>query len=439
MLTGGAYTNTKKWTELIHYGPLFTSDYKYQKLPIKYNFEKNNSEEIILSPLAEEYAYYYAKLPPNEFQTEIRNRNFWNDFKVMLPQHLQNASLDQFDFTNLLNYDSPKQSYDEKYKFVYKDGEKFSIGQVFVEPPGIFMGRGVHPLTGKIRQRILPKDITINTSEPEKFLGGGWANVISDPTLAWTSSWKDNVTQKTKYIMPQFHLNDKQKFDLAQTLNPQKLRTMYQKDLISNDIQKKQLATALSFIDYLSLRIGNTKYDDEAETQGATTLQSKNIMLQDNNYALINFMGKDSLEYKNRVQLTPQIYQNVKEFQDQKSKEDLLFDQIDAQLLNEYLKTLMPNLTSKVWRTHNACKLFQSELQKNPTLEGFKAANEKVAKMCNHIANGKLNLGTSLGNYIDPRIIISFAARKNFDLEQLVTKNQAQKYEWAKKHTNFIF
>ena len=432
MLTGGAYTNTKKWTELIHHGPLFVQEYKYQKIPIKYN-----SEDLVLPPLAEEYAYYYARLPPTEFQNELRNTNFWNDFKIMLPTQMQNAKLQDFDFTNLLNYETPKQSYDEKYKFVWKDGEKFNIGQVFVEPPGIFMGRGVHPLTGKIRHRILQKNVTINTSEPEKFTG--WANVISDPTLTWTASWKDNVTQKTKYIMPQFYLNDKQKFDLAQSLNPQKLRAEYQKDLLSCNLQKKQLATALSFIDYLSLRIGNTKYDDEAETQGTTTLQSKNIMLQDNNFALIHFTGKDSLEYKNRVQLTPQIYQNVKEFQAQKSKEDLLFDQIDAQLLNEYLKTLMPNLTSKVWRTHNACKLFQSELQKNPTLEGFRAANEKVAKMCNHLANGKLNLGTSLANYIDPRIITSFAARKQFDLDQLVTKTQAQKYEWAKQYKNFSF
>jgi len=199
------------------------------------------------------------------------------------------------------------------------------------------------------------------------------------------------------------------------------------------------MATALSFIDYLSLRVGNTKYDDEAETQGATTLQSKNILLQDNNHALINFMGKDSLEYKNRVQLTPQIYQNVKEFKGGKADNDLLFDRINAQQLNEYLKQLMPNLTSKVWRTHNACKLFQSELEKNPTLEGFQIANEKVAKMCNHMANGKLNLGTSLANYIDPRIIVSFAARKQFDLDQLVTKSQAQKYEWALKNKNFVF
>jgi len=433
MLTGGAYTNTKKWTKLIHYGPVFAPDYKYQNLPIKFQ-----GKDTILPPLAEEYGYYYAKLPKNEFQQQIIQKNFWNDYKLLLPLEMQ-TNLDDYDFSNLLNYDAPKQTYDDKYKFAWKDGEKFNMGQIFVEPPGIFLGRGVHPLSGKIRHKILPKDITINTSERDIFQGGQWENVIEDNTLAWTSSWKDNVTQKTKYIIPQFHLNDKQKFDLAQSLNPQKLRLEYHKDLTSSDTQKKQMATALSFIDYLSLRVGNTKYDDEAETQGATTLQSKNILLQDNNHALINFMGKDSLEYKNRVQLTPQIYQNVKEFKGGKADNDLLFDRINAQQLNEYLKQLMPNLTSKVWRTHNACKLFQSELEKNPTLEGFQIANEKVAKMCNHMANGKLNLGTSLANYIDPRIIVSFAARKQFDLDQLVTKSQAQKYEWALKNKNFVF
>ena len=245
---------------------------------------------------AEEYAYYYAKISK---KTELFQKNFWNDFKLLLPLHLR-TNLNDFDFTNLLTQENTKSSdMEEKYKFVFKDGQKFNIGQVYVEPPGIFMGRGIHPLSGKIRQRIQQKDVTINTSEPEKFLNGGWGNIISDPTLAWTSSWKDNVTQKTKYILPQFYLNDKQKFDVAQNLHPQKLRLQYQKDLNNKDVQKKQLATALSFIDYLSLRIGNTKYDDEAETQGTTTLLCKNIMLHDNNYATIQFLGKDSLEYKN--------------------------------------------------------------------------------------------------------------------------------------------
>jgi DNA topoisomerase-1 len=214
---------------------------------------------------------------------------------------------------------------------------------------------------------------------------------------------------------------------------------MYQADLQSTNAQKRQLATALSFIDYLSIRVGNTKNEDQADTQGATTLLVKNVILESNYYAQLNFIGKDSLVYKRRIQLTPQIYKNLQEFQKGKKPDDLLFESINAADLNTYLKNMMPELTSKVWRTHNASKLFQYELLKNPTIEGFKQANTKVAEMCNHMANGKLNLSTSLQNYIDPRIITSFAKKYNFDLDQLVSKSLAEKYEWAIKVNNYVF
>jgi DNA topoisomerase-1 len=41
-----------------------------------------------------------------------------------------------------------------------------------------------------------------------------------------------------------------------------------------------------------------------------------------------------------------------------------LFDKIDAQSLNDYLKSQMEGLTAKVFRTYNASSTLQNELKK---------------------------------------------------------------------------
>ena len=77
------------------------------------------------------------------------------------------------------------------------------VGNYRIEPPGIFLGRGKHPKSGKIKKRILPKDITINISKgvtiPKPNIGGSWGKVIHDKSAVWLASWKDNISGKNKY------------------------------------------------------------------------------------------------------------------------------------------------------------------------------------------------------------------------------------------------
>ena len=71
MLNGGAYTSTIKWKELLHHGPLFTEPYNYLGIPVTIN-----QKQVILDPLAEEYAYYYARTPSHQ-KTDLFNKNFF--------------------------------------------------------------------------------------------------------------------------------------------------------------------------------------------------------------------------------------------------------------------------------------------------------------------------------------------------------------------------
>ena len=85
-----------------------------------------------------------------------------------------------------------------------------------------------------------------------------------------------------------------------------------------------------------------------------------------------------------------------------KDKKDHIFNKISSQSLNEYLKSFMNKLTSKVFRTYNASETFQKSLSKIESekieklnegdriaflLNLINQANAEVAILCNHQKN----------------------------------------------------
>ena len=106
-----------------------------------------------------------------------------------------------------------------------------------------------------------------------------------------------------------------------------------------------------------------------------------------------DFLGKDSMRYLNTVELDERAYMNLKSFTVGKKPKEEIFDGLSTSLLNEHLKSLMPDLTAKVFRTYNASVTLEKELQKNDvsidehvtTKRNFyNAANREVAILCNH-------------------------------------------------------
>jgi DNA topoisomerase IB len=74
------------------------------------------------------------------------------------------------------------------------------------EPPSLFRGRGKHPLTGKLKQRIFPEQVTINVGKESKVPicpqpGHAWGRVQHDDTVTWLSSWHENVLGSNKYCV----------------------------------------------------------------------------------------------------------------------------------------------------------------------------------------------------------------------------------------------
>lgn len=73
-----------------------------------------------------------------------------------------------------------------------------------------------------------------------------------------------------------------------------------------------------------------------------------------------DFLGKDSMRYHNIVTIIPEAWKNIEGFLKGKKPDDDLFDKIDAQALNDYLKELLDGLTAKVFRTYNASSTLQN-------------------------------------------------------------------------------
>ena len=438
LLYGGG--NKPQWTVLQHNGPLFPPSYKPHKIPVIIN-----GNNVILPELAEEYATMFAKFIDTPYMENNNfKKNFWKEIKNELPKGLNIQSLDDIDFSPIKKYldnekdkklnmskeekESIKKKQDdmeEPYKYCIIDGVQQQVGNYKIEPPGIFLGRGSHPKIGMIKKRIMPEDVTINLSKDAKIPepnieGHKWGQVIHDNKVIWLASWKEEITGKTKYVFTSLDSffkskSDESKFDLAKQLKRKvnSIREDYEKQLTDDNIKNRQLSTALYFIDNLALRVGGSKdTKEEADTVGVTSLRVEHIILLEDNIIKLDFLGKDSVRYCKKVAVHSQVYKNLQEFINEKSRKDEIFDMITSSTLNDYLSSFMDGLTAKVWRTYNASYLFQKEIDKikeekvseidpnerlNYLIALFNQANTAVALLCNH----QKNVNTSLDNMLD--------------------------------------
>lgn len=482
---GGKSNNVPKWKTFSHNGVLFPEPYAPHSIPLIYGGKK-----IVLKPNSEEYATIYAKFTETEYvKNKIFNKNFFNDWVKILKKdgHDEIKELAQCDFSLILKYltthkeakknmtkeekqkEKEKRDKDEeKYKVAYVDGKEQFVGNYKIEPPGIFLGRGCHPLAGKIKKRVYPEDITLNIDEkspipkmPNFYSNHKWGKVIHDNTLEWLCSWKDSISGKVKYVWlgakSDFKAkSDENKFDMARKLakNISNIRRTNQSNIVSNDVddKTKQLASALYLIDNLALRVGNEKGDDEADTVGVCSLRVEHIKLLDDNKISLDFLGKDSVRYINTVQIDPDVYVVLIKFIKNKSKHDDLFDLINPQMLNQYLGSMMEGLTAKVFRTYNASMLFQRELNEidtyiddiktgskeddistkvNTILDMYNKANVKVAILCNHQKNVSKSFDEQLEK-VNQRITELRDKKKELEKEKKSLKDNKNDKDKAK-------
>lgn len=529
-----------KWTELKHNGVIFPPP--YSKLPsgVKVKYEgksvslDNSNINNPFNVTAEEAALFFAQKLEQDKRIGEKNKlkkrvindpkfldNFWKDWKVILGKGHPIKDFKKVDFSSLINHivssaenkkartkeekveeKENKEEIRRKYGYAYIDGKKISIGNYLIQPPGLYIGHGDHPKRGMIKKRIMPSDVTLNISKkyaPECINHGKpckWGKIVENKDVTWIASWKHPITGESNYVWlkrEESHFvtaDDKIKFDKARSLqkNIEKVRALYTKDMKSSDKNTRQLGTAVYLLDKLSIRPGTDKDEEnESGTLGLTTLKCSNIKFDGGNKVTFDFIGKSSIQLLRQISVTEIVYKNLKELCKTSSKKEI-FPDVNASSLNAYLKTLLPDLTSKVFRTWKASSILQEELNKNipdndePTHTKklvYDKVNIAAAKALNHkkmdssdarikkikdkiaelkikkkdaatdkakatvqksieIAESKLveaeeniSIATSKINYIDPRIVVSWAKKIDMPIEKIYNKQALKKFLWA--------
>jgi DNA topoisomerase-1 len=549
VVSNTAATPRAKWQTLEHKGVAFPPEYRPRGITITVRGEK-----LALNPDQEEIVYSWAKKKDTHYvQDPIFQENFLSDLQKLLLKSDNNIMIKDIDFSMAYELADEEREMKEQEKERYKtlpkeekksiaqakkaererlkaiygkavvDGIEVDIANWLVEPPGLFMGRGQHPMRGRWKPRVRPQDVTLNLGESAPVPEGNWKAIIHDHSSTWLATWIESLTGKRKYVWLHDSAalrqeNDKAKYDKAKKLAERegKVHREVMRRMMKGD---GRVATVAYLILKLAMRVGDEKDPEEADTVGASTLRVEHIGFPQINGTQViefNFLGKDSVPWQKRLEVdsedTRALYNNLKKFMQGKKPSDPIFDGINSRKVNAFLQQIMPGLTAKVFRTCIATRVLQLQLSKakvdKSSLEvqkiyAAKKANLEAAITCNHkkgidpknpsarkalenfeesitkkrqaitqlkadlaaknwkteIQKKRLeerieklqvqlilqqetrdyNLGTSLRNYIDPRIMKAWLNYVDLDWTKIYTSTLQRKFKWVEgyKDKNF--
>jgi len=410
-----------KWKKLQHNGILFPPEYEIQGIKIKIK-----GETINLDLNQEEMVYQWAKKKDTPYaQDKIFQKNFTGDFAKTLDSKFKKITYEDIDFSNAYKIVDKEKDLKEmmtkedrkalavkrkelreklkiKYGIAIMDGKEVEVGNYMAEPPGIFIGRGEHPLRGKWKPRVTTKDVTLNLGKDAKKPEGDWGKIIHDNDSMWLASWMDFLTQKRKYVWLADTAGlkqdrDKEKYEKAIKLSNEidKIKDRIVKDMRSKDPKISKISTACYLIYRTAMRVGDEKDPDEADTVGATTLRKEHIKITADTIEF-DFLGKDSVRWQETVVAEghdKQFHENLKKIVEKKKPKDEIFDGITSRHVNVYYSSIVKGLTAKVFRTYLATTVVKNYLVKhdnikektaNEKLYHAKLANLEAAMMCNH-------------------------------------------------------
>lgn len=498
------------WKTFTHNGIAFPDPYVPKGLSVRHM-----GQEVSLSPLAEEMAYQFAKKKDTPYvQDPVFRSNFMKHFVKQLPSPANKARFEDIDFSQFYRFvdkekaDKEAMSKDEKkalaasrkekrealkakYGKAVLDGKEIDLANYLAEPPGLFMGRGAHPLRGSWKPRVSPQDVTLNIDESVSELTtefGRFGKVVHDHESIWVARWIDKLTDKEKYVWPHESSDiqqsrNREKYDKAKKIgeNLSDLQKEIRRKLSSKDRKEREVASVCYLIDEVGMRVGDEKDEDEADTVGATTLRVEHIKRLDEQAIGFDFLGKDSVRWvKTLPNPDPVLVRNMGEFMKGKKPDSQLFQNIGSSQVNAFLSDIIDGISAKVFRTYHATKtveeyLGSKNMKSSSDLEKLyfaKYANLAAAIYCNHKrtipktwedslkkkeqkleeykAKGKeqmaaktqmdieltkktkeYNLNTSLKNYIDPRVYKEWCDSVGLDWSKLYSKSLQRKFSWV--------
>jgi DNA topoisomerase-1 len=426
---------------LHHNGVLVPAMYEGKGLKIKVK-----GKEVNLNTEQEEMAVTWAKKVGTPYvEDKVFANNFHKDFSEKLGITVKPGDVDYQKIVALVEEERerknnlPKEKKKElaaqrkmvreenkeKYGYAYVDGEKMELGNYVAEPSSIFMGRGQHPMRGSWKQGPSKEDIILNLSPDASRPEGNWNEIVWEPEAIWIARWQDKLSGKMKYVWFSDSCSFKQqkeieKFDKAvefQQKLPQ-VKKHILKNLESEDLKRRKIATVCFLIDKLKIRVGDEKDPDEADTVGASTLRKEHIQINGDSTVSFNFLGKDSVPHIFTTKLPELVIKNLEEFSS--NTESALFDGVGSSQVSEFLDEVMTGLSAKVFRTLYASDAVKSKLDKTPVepekpeyVKKYVAtmANLEAAKVCNHKRTISKNWKSSLEKKKDRLAVLNKRAK----------------------------
>ncbi|MGH9955373.1 MAG: DNA topoisomerase I, partial [Nitrososphaeraceae archaeon] len=327
-------TARAKWQTLEHKGVAFPPEYQPRGITITIRGEK-----LALNRDQEEIVYAWAKKKDTHYvQDPIFQENFLTDLQKLLPKSHNSITIKDIDFSMAYRLADEEREMKEQEKERYKtlpreqkksisqakktererlkaiyskavvDGIEVDIANWLVEPPGLFMGRGQHPMRGRWKPRVRPQDVMLNLGENAPVPEGNWKAIIHDHSSTWLATWIESLTGKRKYVWLHDSAalrqeNDKVKYDKAKKLAERegKVHREVMRRMMKGD---GKVATVAYLILKLAMRVGDEKDPEEADTVGASTLRVEHIyfpQLNGRQSIEFNFLGKDSVPWQKRL------------------------------------------------------------------------------------------------------------------------------------------
>ena len=410
-----------KWKTLQHNGILFPPAYEAHGIKIKIK-----GESVDLDLNQEEMIYQWAKKKDTPYaQDKVFQKNFTQDFAKTLPSKFKDISYQDIDFSHAYKIVDKEKDLREmmtkeekkalavkrkelrekliqKYGKAIMDGKEVDVANYMAEPPGIFIGRGDHPLRGRWKPRVTAKDVTLNLGKEAKIPEGNWGKIVHDNDSMWLAGWTDYLTEKRKYVWLADTAGlkqdrDKAKYEKAVKLSKEieKIKDRIVKDMKNKDPKISRISTVCYLIYRTAMRVGDEKDPDEADTVGATTLRKEHINITDNTIEF-DFLGKDSVRWQETVKAEgndKQFQENLKKIIQDKKPKDQIFEDITSRHVNAYYSSIVNGLTAKVFRTYLATTVVKNYLKEHDNMKGktpneklyhAKLANLEAAIMCNH-------------------------------------------------------
>ena len=410
-----------KWKTLQHNGILFPPAYEAHGIKIKIK-----GESVDLDLNQEEMIYQWAKKKDTPYsQDKVFQKNFTEDFAKTLSPKFKNISYQDIDFSHAYKIVDKEKDLREmmtkeekkalavkrkelreklvqKYGKAIMDGKEVDVANYMAEPPGIFIGRGDHPLRGRWKPRVTAKDVTLNLGKDAKIPEGNWGKIVHDNDSMWLAGWTDYLTEKRKYVWLADTAGlkqdrDKAKYEKAVKLSKEieKIKDRIVKDMKNKDPKISRISTVCYLIYRTAMRVGDEKDPDEADTVGATTLRKEHINITDNTIEF-DFLGKDSVRWQETVKAEgndKQFQENLKKLIQNKKPKDEIFEDITSRHVNAYYSSIVNGLTAKVFRTYLATTMVKNYLKEHDNMKGktpneklyhAKLANLEAAIMCNH-------------------------------------------------------